>query len=125
MQQIIQTTSAPAAIGAYSQAIKIGNTLYLAGQIPLDPATMQLVSDDIQVQVTQVFKNMSQVLEAAHVPFDAIVKLTVYLLDISHISVVNEVMTQYFKKSFPARTSIAVVALPKNARIEIDAIAAW
>jgi len=125
MKQAIQSNNAPAAIGQYSQAVKIGETLYLSGQIPLDPVTMMLVGEDMKTQVVQVFNNIKQVIEAAGLNLDAIVKLTVYLIDISQLSIVNEIMTHYFRPPYPARTSVEVAALPKGAAIEIDAIAVF
>lgn len=118
----IETSAAPAAIGTYSQARQASNTIYFAGQIPLSPETMQLIGEDIQSQVKQVFLNLKAVAQAAGGSLDDIVKLTVYLMNIADVSVVNEVMEDFFKKPYPARTSFAVVALPKNAKIEIDAI---
>jgi reactive intermediate/imine deaminase len=122
MKQVIRTDKAPAAIGAYSQAIRVGNTVYLSGQIPLDPKTMTVVSGDITAEVTQVFENLKQVTMAAGGNLDAIVKLTVYLTDISHLAIVNTVMPNYFNEPFPARTSIAVAALPKGVNVEVEGI---
>ncbi|MDR3476639.1 MAG: RidA family protein [Gammaproteobacteria bacterium] len=122
MKQMIETKKAPAAIGPYSQAIKINNTVYLSGQIPLDPTSMILVEGDIVIQIKQVLENLREVAVASGGSLDHIVKLSVFLLDLSHLSFVNEMMTQYFKAPFPARTSIQVSALPKNAAVEIDAI---
>lgn len=122
MKDLIQTDAAPAAIGTYSQAIKCGNTVYFAGQIPLDPKTMILVGDDVATQAKQVFENIKQVAAAAGGSLDAIVKLTVYLTDITHLPIINDVMGSYFKAPFPARTSIAVAGLPKNALVEIEAM---
>lgn len=122
MKQAIQTDKAPTAIGSYSQAIKLGNTVYLSGQIPLDPITMTMVTGDLKMQASRIFENLKKVAEAAGSSLDAIVKLTVYLTDISQLPIVNEVMTNYFKQPYPARTSIGVVALPKGAAIEVDAV---
>ncbi len=122
MKQLIQTTDAPQAIGCYSQAIKTGQTIYLSGQIPLDPVTMTLVEGGIKPQITRVFENLQAVAAACGANLDAIVKLTVYLTDIGHLPLVNEVMANYFSEPYPARTSFAVAALPKNALVEIDAI---
>lgn len=122
MKQIIKAPKAPAAIGSYSAAIKTGNTVYLSGQIPLDPESMKLVSGGIKAEVDQVFKNLQHVAEAAGGSVDHIVKLSVFLMDLSHITVVNELIQQYFKEPFPARTSIQVSALPKGAMVEMDAI---
>jgi len=122
MKKEIQTDKAPAAIGSYSQAIQVDNTIYLSGQIPLQPETMSVIEGDINAQIKQIFENLKQVTKAAGGSLDSIVKLTVYLIDINHLVNVNEIMLHYFKKPFPARTSIQVSALPKNVAIEIDAI---
>ncbi|MEO8963525.1 MAG: RidA family protein [Gammaproteobacteria bacterium] len=122
MRQNINTDKAPAAIGSYSQAIKVGNAVYLAGQIPLDPKTMALVEGDITQQVSRVFENMKAVVEAANGTLDDVVKLTVYLTDLADIVTVNEVIAHYFKQPYPARTSIQVSALPKGATVEIEGI---
>lgn len=123
MKQVIQTNKAPAAIGAYSQAIKAGNLIFFSGQIPLDPDTMSLVEYDMAAQTNQVFKNLKNVAEAAGVNMDSIVKLNVYLTDISQLTVVNETMAHYFSVPYPARTSVEVSALPKGASVEIEAVA--
>lgn len=122
MRQNINTDKAPAAIGSYSQAIKVGNTVYLAGQIPLDPKTMALVPGDITQHVKQVFENMKAVVTDANGTLDDIVKLTVYLTDLSDIVAVNAVIAEYFNQPYPARTSIQVSALPKGATVEIEGI---
>jgi reactive intermediate/imine deaminase len=122
MKKHIETNEAPKAIGSYSQAIQMGETVYLSGQIPLDPETMTLVEGGIEAQVTRVFENLKAVANASKSDLDHIVKLTVYLTDINHVALVNEVMKKYFKEPFPARTSFAVLALPKNALVEVDAI---
>src|SRR3990167_5565559 len=122
MRQAIHTDKAPAVIGNYSQAINAGNIVYLSGQIPLDPKTMLLISHDAKEQIDQVFKNIKNLAEAARGNLEKIVKLTVYLTDLSAMSMVNEAIAQYFKHPYPARTSIQVQALPKGASIEIDAI---
>lgn len=123
MRKSITTEKAPAAIGSYSQAVISGNTLYLAGQIPMNPKTMGLVEGDMSKHVAQIFENMKGVLEAAKGDLDDVVKLTVYLINLSDVVAVNEGIAQYFKQPFPARTTIQVSALPKNAMVEIDAIA--
>ncbi len=120
--QPIQSEFAPAAIGPYSQAIKCGNTIYLSGQIPLDPKTMQLCSDEIRLQIAQVIKNVTAVCEAAGGSLANIVKLTVYLIDLNHFPLVNEAMTHFFTEPYPARAAIGVAALPRGAQIEMDAI---
>lgn len=121
-RQIIQTDQAPAAIGTYSQAVRCGDTVYLSGQIPLDPATMQLIDDSIESQIHQVFKNLSAVAEAAGASLADVAKLNVFLTDLTHFPKVNEIMSQYFAEPFPARAAIGVAALPKGAAVEADAI---
>lgn len=120
-KEIIHTDNAPAAIGAYSQAVKIDNTVYLSGQIPLNPKTMELV-DGIGDQINQVFKNLGAVASAAGGGLNDVVKLNVYLKDLGNFSRVNEIMADYFDKPYPARAAIGVAALPKNAEVEMDAI---
>ena len=119
---VIQTDRAPKAIGTYSQAIKVNNTVYLSGQIPLVPATMELVSGDMRAQITQVFRNLSAVCEASGGGLQNIVKLNVYLTDLSHFPLVNEVMAEFVKEPYPARAAIGVASLPKGAAVEMDAI---
>lgn len=119
---IIHTDSAPAAIGTYSQAVKVNNTVYLSGQIPLDPATMTLVEGDIRDQIKQVFKNLLAVCEASGGDLSSIVKLNIFLTDLSHFPVVNEVMEQHFAQPFPARAAIGVNELPKGSMVEMDGI---
>lgn len=121
-KQAIQTDQAPAAIGPYSQAIRIGNTIYLSGQIPLDPRTMHLVSAEIRDQAVQVFKNLEAVAGAAGASLAEVVKLTIYLTNLDHFAIVNEVMTHYFHEPYPARVTVQVSALPKAAQIEVDAV---
>ena len=118
----IHTSLAPAAIGTYSQAVKCDQTVYLSGQIPLDPQTMQLCSEDIRLQINQVLKNLSAVCEAAGGSMEDLVKLTVYLTDLAHFPLINEAMVQYFNKPYPARAAIGVSALPRGAQVEIDGI---
>lgn len=122
MKQIIQTHEAPEAIGAYSQAVKVGHHVYISGQIPLDPKTMQLVSESFREQAKQVFKNLQAVAEAAGGNLENIVKLNIFVCDLSHFSTINEVMTEFFMPPYPARAVVGVSALPKNAMIEADAI---
>lgn len=122
MRQAITTNKAPTAIGSYSQAVRAGNTVYLAGQIPLDPVSMELVKGDIRQQVNQVFENIKMVVEAANGTLDDVVKLTVYLMDLSIVTLVNEEIASYFSQPFPARTTIQVAGLPKGASIEVEAI---
>ena len=118
----IHTDSAPAAIGTYSQAVKVHNTVYLSGQIPLDPRTMELVSDEISDQVSQVFRNLAAVCAASGGDLSNIVKLNIFLTDLSHFAIVNEVMGQYFNEPYPARAAIGVRALPKGSQVEMDGI---
>ena len=118
----IHTDSAPAAIGTYSQAVKVNNTVYLSGQIPLDPRTMELVSDDISDQVSQVFRNLAAVCAASGGDLSNIVKLNIFLTDLSHFPIVNEIMGQYFNEPYPARAAIGVRALPKGSQVEMDGI---
>lgn len=122
MKQIIRTHLAPKAIGTYSQAVKAGNTVYISGQIPLDPETMEMVSQDIAEQAKQVFKNLAEITQSAGGKLKDIVKLTIYLTDINNFSITNEVMSEFFDEPYPARALIGVSALPKKAQVEIDAI---
>ncbi len=118
----IATDSAPGAIGTYSQAIEADGTLYLSGQIPLDPVSMELVTDDIRKEIQRVFDNLSAVAQAAGANLNDAVKLTVYLVDLGDFGAVNEVMATYFGEPYPARAAVQVAALPKGARVEVDAI---
>ncbi|MBI6815055.1 RidA family protein [Pseudomonas syringae] len=118
---VITSDKAPAAIGPYSQAIKAGNTVYMSGQIPLDPSTMELV-EGIEAQITQVFENLKSVAEAAGGSFNDIVKLNIFLTDLGHFAKVNELMSAYFTQPYPARAAIGVAALPRGAQVEMDAI---
>ncbi len=118
----IHSAHAPNAIGAYSQAIRCGDTVYLSGQIPLDYRTMELCSGDIESQIEQVFDNLVAVCEAAGGTLANVVKLSVYLIDLNHFSYVNDVMKRRFKEPFPARVTVGVAALPRGAQIEIDGI---
>ena len=119
---VIHTNQAPAAIGAYSQAIRTGNTVYLSGQIPLVPETMQLVSENFEEQVHQVFKNLRAVCEAAGGSLNDIVKLNAYLTDLSHFATFNAVMEQYFATPYPARAAVGVASLPRGALVEAEAV---
>lgn len=121
-KSIIQTDNAPAAIGTYSQAVKAGTTVYLSGQIPLVPATMELASQDFAEQATQVFENIKAVCEAAGGTTNDLVKVNIYLLDLGHFATVNEIMSKYFAKPYPARAAIGIKELPKGAQIEIDGV---
>lgn len=120
--QIIHTKEAPAAIGPYSQAVRVGNTVYFSGQIPLDPQTGEIVVGDISTQVRQAFDNLSAVAKAAGGDLRNIVRLGLYLTDLQNFSIVNSVMEEYFSAPFPARSTIAVPALPKGAQFEVDAV---
>jgi reactive intermediate/imine deaminase len=121
-KSIIQTENAPAAIGTYSQAVKAGSTVYLSGQIPLVPSTMEMVSDDFAEQATQVFKNVTAVCEAAGGDTSNLVKVNIFLTDLGQFAKVNEIMAQYFNEPYPARAAVQVSKLPKDAQIEIDGV---
>lgn len=120
-KKIIQTPDAPAAIGTYSQAVRVGDTVYLSGQIGLDPITMQLV-DGIDAQIHRVFRNLRAVASAADSSFDDLVKLNVYLTDLGHFTKVNEIMASYFRQPYPARAAVGVAALPRGALVEMDGV---
>ncbi len=122
VKQAIHTANAPEAIGAYSQAIKVGQTVFISGQIPLEPGTMNIVDEDIRAQTHRVFNNLAAVAREGGGNLDDVVKLTVFLTDLSHFSVVNEVMAEHFNPPYPARAAVGVAALPKGVPIEIDAI---
>ena len=115
----INSKNAPEAIGPYSQAIRKGNIVFLSGQIPLDPNTMELV-EGIEAQIKQVFENLSQVIKAADASFDDVAKLNIYLTDLSHFALVNEIMKELFEKPYPARAAIGIAALPKGSLVEAD-----
>ena len=119
---VISTPRAPAAIGTYSQAVKVDNTVYLSGQIPLDPVSGTLVAGDVRAQITRVFDNLAAVAQAAGGGLQDVVKLNVFLTDLKDFPVVNEVMAQYFKQPYPARAAIGVAALPRASLVEMDAI---
>jgi reactive intermediate/imine deaminase len=123
MKTPISTDRAPAAIGTYSQAIRSGETIYLSGQIPLDPATMEFVGDEPGAQIHQVFRNLAAVTEAAGGSLADVVRLSVYLTDLGNFAMVNEIMAEYFSEPYPARAAIGVAALPRGALVEMDAIA--
>lgn len=118
---IIQTSGAPAAIGTYSQAVKVDNTVYLSGQIGLDPQSMQL-ADGIEAQIHRVFKNLQAVCEAAGGSLADIVKINIFLTDLSHFALVNTIMAEYFAQPYPARAAVGVASLPRGAQIEADAV---
>lgn len=123
-REIISTPHAPQAIGTYSQAVKVGNMVYLSGQIPLVPETMTLLDIDVDMsaQIHQVFKNLQAVARAAGGDLKDTVKLNVFLIDLNHFSLVNQIMAEYFSEPYPARAAIGVASLPKNAQVEMDAI---
>lgn len=121
-REIIHTDKAPQAIGTYSQAVKAGNTVYLSGQIPLVPETMELVDGDMAAQIRRVFDNLSAVAEAAGGSLADIAKLNIFLTDLGHFPLVNEVMADYFAQPYPARAAIGVAALPKGAGVEMDGV---
>lgn len=121
---IISTENAPAAIGTYSQAVKVDNTVYISGQIPLNPKTMEMMMDSFETQAHQVFKNLQAISQAAGGDLKDLVKITVLLSDLKYFAQVNEIMAQYFSEPYPARAAFAVKALPKDADIEIEAIMA-
>ena len=122
MKTIISTDKAPSAIGTYSQAVKVKNTVYLSGQIPLDPQSMEEISGDFEAQAEQVFKNLVAVCEAADGNINDMVKVNIFLTDLSNFATVNQVMSRYFKEPYPARAAIGVAQLPKDVAIEIDGI---
>ena len=121
-REIIQTEHAPQAIGTYSQAVRCGNTVYLSGQIPLLPETMELVEGDMQVQIRRVFDNLSAVAEAAGGSLADVAKLNVFLPDLGHFAIVNEVMAEYFQPPYPARAAVGVASLPRGSQVEMDAV---
>ncbi len=121
-KEVIYTDKAPQAIGTYSQAIKVDGTVYLSGQIALHPATMEVVEGDISVQIRRVFDNLKAVAEAAGGDFYDVVKLNVYLTDLSHFPLVNEIMGEYFAQPYPARAVVGIETLPKGVAVEMDAI---
>jgi reactive intermediate/imine deaminase len=119
---VIQTNNAPAAIGPYSQAVKAGNTVYISGQIPLDPTTMQMETGDIQAQTRRVFNNIAAIASAAGGSFEHMVKLNISVTDLANFAAVNQVMEEYCSQPFPARACVGVASLPKDAEVEIEAI---
>lgn len=119
---IVNTQHAPAAIGTYSQAVKAGDTVYLSGQIPLDPASGQMVAGDARAQIERVFRNLAAVAKAAGSSLDDVVKLNVFLTDLGNFPLVNEIMAQHFREPYPARAAIGVAALPRGSAVEMDAV---
>jgi len=123
-RQIIHTADAPAAIGTYSQAVRVGDTVWISGQIPLDPANQEIVKGDIEVEIRRVFDNLRAIATAAGGTLDEAVKVTIFLTDLAHFAKVNEVMAQYFAQPYPARAAVGVAALPRGARVEIECVLA-
>jgi reactive intermediate/imine deaminase len=123
-KQIVSTLNAPAAIGIYSQTVKVGNTLWLSGQIPPDPQTNKLVERDAETQIRRVFENLKAVVTAAGATFDAVVKVNAYLTDLSHSALLNKVMAEYFREPYPARGAVGVAALAGGALVEVECIVA-
>jgi reactive intermediate/imine deaminase len=121
-RQIIQTADAPKAIGPYSQAVRVGDTVYVSGQIPLDPVSGALVSGDIEAEIRRVFDNLRAIAQAAGGSLANVVKLSVFLTDLSHFAKVNEIMAGYFSEPYPARAAIGVAALPRGARVEVECV---
>ena len=121
---IIATTEAPSAIGTYSQAVRVGNTIWVSGQIPLDPKTMELVAGDIEVQARRVFENLRAIVKARGASLDDVVKVTIFLLDLAHFALINRVMAEYFREPYPARAALGVASLPRGAQIEVECIVA-
>ncbi len=121
-RQIISTPDAPKAIGAYSQAVRCGNTVYVSGQIPLDPTTGELVQSSMEAQIRRVFDNLQAIVKAANGELSQVAKLNVFLTDLSHFALLNTIMAEYFSEPFPARAAIQVAALPKGAAVEVDCV---
>lgn len=122
MRTIISTTDAPKAVGTYSQAVKVGGTVYVSGQIPLDPATGELVQSSMDAQIRRVFDNLKAIVVAAGGDFSHVTKLNVFLTDLTHFALLNKIMAEYFSEPYPARAAIQVAALPKGAAVEMDCI---
>jgi reactive intermediate/imine deaminase len=121
---VISTAAAPAAIGIYSQAVRVGNTIWVSGQIPLDPQTKELVAGDMEAQVRRCFENLKAIVLAAGATLDDVVKATVFLIDLAHFGLVNKVMAEYFREPYPARAAVGVAALPRGAQVEVECIVA-
>jgi reactive intermediate/imine deaminase len=121
-KQIIATTNAPAAIGTYSQAVRAGNTIWVSGQIPLDPATKEMVAGDIEAQVRRVFDNVKAIVTAAGAGMDDVVKVNIFLVDLANFALVNKVMAEYFREPYPARAAVGAAALPRGAQVEMECI---
>ena len=123
-KQVISTADAPAAIGVYSQAVRVGNTIWVSGQIPLDPATQSLVVGGMEAQVHQVFRNLKAIVTAAGAGLDDVVKATIFLTDLGHFALVNKIMAEYFREPYPARAAVGVASLPRGAQSEVECIVA-
>jgi reactive intermediate/imine deaminase len=123
-KQIIATPTAPSAIGTYSQAVRVGNTIWVSGQIPLDPKTKELVGGGIEPQARQTFANLEAIVTAAKATLDDVVKVTIFLTDLSHFALINGVMAEHFREPYPARAAIGVASLPRGAMIEVECIVA-
>ncbi|MDE2305970.1 MAG: RidA family protein [Gammaproteobacteria bacterium] len=123
-RQIISTSGAPAAIGTYSQAVRVGDTIWVSGQIPLDPATMSIVEGGMEAETRRVFENMKAIVTASGATLDQVVKVNIYMLDLAHFATVNKVMAEYFREPYPARAAVAVAGLPRGAQIEAECIVA-
>ena len=121
-KQIIATTNAPAAIGTYSQAVRAGNTIWVSGQIPLDPATKELVNGDIEAQIRRVFDSIKAIVTAAGASMDDVVKVTIFLIDLANFALVNQVMAEYFREPYPARAAVGAAALPRGAQVEMECV---
>ncbi|HXN09760.1 MAG TPA: RidA family protein [Steroidobacteraceae bacterium] len=121
-RQVIHTDAAPKAIGPYSQAVRVGDTVYVSGQIPLDPGTGTLVSGDIEAEIRRVIENLKAIVQAAGGTLAQVVKVTVFLTDLAHFAIVNQLMAAYFSEPYPARAAIGVAALPRGARIEMECV---
>jgi reactive intermediate/imine deaminase len=119
---VIETPDAPGAIGTYSQAVRVGSTVWVSGQIPLDPATQQMVTGDIDAEIRRSFDNLKAIAKAAGGTLDNAVKVTIFLTDLSHFARVNEIMATYFQKPYPARAAVGVASLPKGARVEMECV---
>jgi reactive intermediate/imine deaminase len=123
-KHIISTPDAPAAIGPYSQAVRVGNTLWVSGQIPLDPVTKEMVGGDIEAQIRRVFDNAKAIVVAAGATLDDVVKVNLYLLDLGNFALVNKIMAEYFREPYPARAAIGAASLPRGAQVEMECIVA-
>jgi reactive intermediate/imine deaminase len=121
---VISTAAAPAAIGVYSQAVRVGNTIWVSGQIPLDPQTKELVTGDMEAQVRRCFENLKAIVLGAGATLDDVVKATVFLIDMAHFGLVNKVMGEYFREPYPARAAVGVASLPRGAQVEVECIVA-